>query len=209
MLDEQRDVLRALAQRRQSDREHAEPVVEILAQRFVGDRLLRIAIRRGDDPRVDLLFLARCPPAARRPSPSTRRKCGCSSTGISASSSRNSVPESARLKKPRWRRTAPVKLPFSCPNSSLPASSRDREPQFTATKWPVRPLARWIASATSSLPVPVSPSTSTGLSVRATFSICSYTACIDADSPINRPKCRRSRLAVAAPVHPRCRSEPT
>ena len=36
-----------------------------------------------------------------------------------------------------------------------------------------RPLARWIDSATSSLPVPVSPRIKTGLGVRPTFSICS------------------------------------
>jgi hypothetical protein len=57
MLDEQRDVLDALPQRRQSDWEHAEPEVEVLAQRFVGNRLARIAVRGGDQARVDALFL--------------------------------------------------------------------------------------------------------------------------------------------------------
>src|SRR6185369_16472826 len=39
------------------DWEHAEPEVEVLAQRFVGNRLARIAVRGGDQARVDALFL--------------------------------------------------------------------------------------------------------------------------------------------------------
>ena len=57
MLDEQRDVFDPLAQRRQSDRKDAEPKVEILAQRLVSNRFARIAIRGGDEARVDALFL--------------------------------------------------------------------------------------------------------------------------------------------------------
>jgi hypothetical protein len=42
-------------------------------------------------------------------------------------------------------------------------------PQSTATKGPaLRPLAAWIARATNSLPVPLSPTTSTVASVSAT-----------------------------------------
>ena len=58
---------------------------------------------------------------------------------------------------------APVKAPRSWPNSSLSASSRDSAPQLTGTSGPAgfRP---WSCSsrATSSLPVPLSPITSTG-----------------------------------------------
>ena len=57
MLDEQWDVLDTFPQRRQSDRKDAEPKIEILAQRFVGNRLARIAVRRGDEARIDALFL--------------------------------------------------------------------------------------------------------------------------------------------------------
>ena len=43
-------------------------------------------------------------------------------------------------------------------------------PQFTATKGPSRRrLIAWTVPATSSLPVPVSPMTSTGTSVGATL----------------------------------------
>src|SRR6185503_4368217 len=53
MVNEQRHVLNACAQRRQRDREHAEPVIQVFSQRFVGDCLLRIAIRRRNGTRVD------------------------------------------------------------------------------------------------------------------------------------------------------------
>src|SRR5262249_53864984 len=49
---ERQDVLAPLAQRRQSDREHIEAIVEILAELPVGDRLRQIAVGGGDDPRV-------------------------------------------------------------------------------------------------------------------------------------------------------------
>src|SRR4051794_7223535 len=63
---EERDVFETLAQRRDLDREDIQPVVEILAHLAVDDRLLRIAIRRGDDARfdVDLLVAADAPELA-------------------------------------------------------------------------------------------------------------------------------------------------
>ncbi len=51
---EQRDVLGALAQRRQRDREDVEAVVEVLAERLLADGLEQVAIGGGDDPDVDL-----------------------------------------------------------------------------------------------------------------------------------------------------------
>ena len=50
-----------------------------------------------------------------------------------------------------------MKAPFSWPNSSLSKSVGESAVQLTATQGPARPLASWIAWATSSLPVPVSP----------------------------------------------------
>ena len=54
VLHEQRDVLAALAQRRQLHRDHVQPVEEILAERAVGDHLREVAVGRGDDAHVDL-----------------------------------------------------------------------------------------------------------------------------------------------------------
>ena len=55
-----------------------------------------------------------------------------------------------------------MKAPFSRPNSSLSMSPAGSAAQltFTITCW-WRGLSRWMACATRSLPVPVSPSTST------------------------------------------------
>src|SRR5262245_21898434 len=53
MVDEEGDRVLALAQRRERDRHHVEPVVEVLAEAPVGDRLLEVAVRGRDDPGVD------------------------------------------------------------------------------------------------------------------------------------------------------------
>ncbi len=79
------------------------------------------------------------------------------------------MPPSASSKRPRRCWVAPVNAPFSWPKSSLSTSSRGSAAQFTFTSGRSRRgLRSWIARATSSLPVPVSPSTSTVLSVAAT-----------------------------------------
>jgi hypothetical protein len=63
-----------------------------------------------------------------------------------------------------------VKLPFSCPNSSLSISVGETAPQLIGTKACLaRLLMSWSVCATSSLPVPVSPSTKTAASVGADF----------------------------------------
>ena len=91
--------------------------------------------------------------------------------GSSPTSSRNTVPPSADSNSPTRRLSAPVKAPFSCPNSSLSMRADGSAAQSTRVKeFPARALASWMASASSPLPHPVSPSISTVASVRATFS---------------------------------------
>ena len=50
---EQRDVLGAVAERRERDREDAEAVVEVFAEGLVVDGLEQVAVGGGDDPDVD------------------------------------------------------------------------------------------------------------------------------------------------------------
>ena len=70
--------------------------------------------------------------------------------------------------------TAPVKAPFTCPNSSDSSRFSGIAPQFTATKGcSRRSLWSWMARATSSFPVPLSPHTSTLVLVLATRAISS------------------------------------
>src|SRR5687768_2028460 len=93
----------------------------------------------------------------------------CSGKGMSAISSRKSVPPCAAEKRPRRSATAPVKEPFLCPKSSDSSSPSGIAPQFTATKGaPERGLARWMARASSSLPVPDCPKMHTLASEAAT-----------------------------------------
>ena len=76
MIDEQRDVLAARAQRRRGDRDDVEAVEEVLAEAPGGDLGAQIAVGRGDDAHVGA---ARC--RRRRgsysPSCSTRRSFTC------------------------------------------------------------------------------------------------------------------------------------
>ena len=82
------------------------------------------------------------------------------------------------------RATAPVKAPRSCPNSSLSSSVSVIAAQLIATNgFDARALLSWMARATSSLPVPLSPVTSTVAAVGAHLAIAVKTRCIAGDSP--------------------------
>jgi len=94
------------------------------------------------------------------------------------------VPPSASSNMPFRRDVAPVKAPFSCPKSSDSRRLSGRAAQLTAMnerafrgEWP------WMARATSSLPVPLSP-------VRSTVEWTGAT------------RCRRSRTSRMARVRP-------
>ncbi len=72
------------------------------------------------------------------------------------------MPPSAISSLPFFCTIAPVNAPFSWPNSSLSSSVSASAAQLMATNGPAaRRLLRWIARATSSLPVPLSPRIST------------------------------------------------
>ena len=116
---------------------------------------------------------------------STRRSVGWSGSGISATSSSSSVPPRADRKRPGWSWTAPVKAPRTCPNSSLASSPSVNAPQLTATNGPGRPLRRWIWRATISLPVPVSPVTTTVRRCGATASMLCRMAAMEGLTPVS------------------------
>ena len=81
---------------------------------------------------------------------------------MSPISSRNSVPPCACSNLPRRCCVAPVKAPFSWPNSSLSMSSPGMAAQLSFTNGPsLRLECSWMARAISSLPVPRSPVMST------------------------------------------------
>ena len=91
-----------------------------------------------------------------------RSSLACVSIGISPISSSSSVPCCATSKHPARRSLAPVKRPFSWPNSSLSISVSGSAAQLIATNGPCRRgLSACSVRATSSLPVPLSPVIST------------------------------------------------
>ena len=77
-------------------------------------------------------------------------------------SSRKRVPPVASSNFPTLVAMAPVKAPFSWPKSSDSRSSAGMAAQLTATKgrW-FRLLCWWMARASTSFPVPLSPLSST------------------------------------------------
>ena len=97
------------------------------------------------------------------------------------------LPISSRKIDPLWACSnfpirvwwAPVKAPFTCPNSSLSNKVSGMAPQLILTIfWSFRWLLKWIALAMSSFPVPVSPVTRTVLFVTAIVSTSWNMSCI-------------------------------
>ena len=81
---------------------------------------------------------------------------------MSPISSRNAVPPPAASSFPSLRESAPVNAPFSWPKSVDSTSSSERATMFTYVNGPpARRLFRWMNSATTCFPAPLSPVRST------------------------------------------------
>ena len=120
-----------------------------------------------------------CGPPTGRTSPlsSARRSLGCSERGKSPTSSSSRVPPEACWKRPTLSVT-PVATPRSMPNSSASTSSFGKAEQLSGTKGPpARRERRWIRCASSSLPVPDSPTSMTGRSLTASRSTSCRSRC--------------------------------
>ena len=95
------------------------------------------------------------------------------------------VPPLARSKAPGRDAIAPVNEPFSWPNSSLSIRFGGIAPQSSTTIGPrLRPESSWMARATNSLPVPVSPWMITETSIGAIFLMSPKICRIFTDWPI-------------------------
>ncbi len=120
------------------------------------------------------------------PYSTTRSSFSCTRLDAVAISSRNKVPPSASSNRPARRSAAPVKAPRSCPNSSESSSSSDSAAQLTLMNGPSHRLERKCnRSPISSLPVPRSPMSRSGLSSGATRLACSSASSQAGASPIN------------------------
>ena len=129
----------------------------------------------------------------------TRSSLACSSSGSSPISSRNSVPPSASSIGPRRVRDAPVNAPRSWPNSSLSNTDGAIAAQSTCMNGCRARSTAWSARATTPLPVPLSPSTSTLASLLPTRSIVAASSRIGFESPISDPP-RRLDARAQEPV---------
>ena len=155
----------ALAQRRHVDRHHVEPVEQVLAKPPVRDHRLEILVRRGDHADVDLRGVSCRRPGGSRLLAATRSSLRLQRRRHLADLVEEQRAAVASLEQARSRAAvAPVNAPFAWPNSSLSSSVSGSAAQLTATNGPAARAARaaWIARATSSLPVPLSPRISTG-----------------------------------------------
>ena len=95
MMRELRDVFLAIAQRRNRDRKHRQPEIEVLAELARRHRLPQHAVRRRDDADVDRESSALPPSRSMRLVSIARSIFACSASGISPISSRKMVPRCA------------------------------------------------------------------------------------------------------------------
>ena len=124
---------RALAQRRQVQVDDVEAEEQVLAKAPGRDLGLEIAVGGREQADVDL-DRAAPPTRSISRSCSARSSLACSRGSISLISSSSSVPPFASSNLPMRRATAPVKAPFSWPNSSDSSRFSGIAAQFTETK---------------------------------------------------------------------------
>ena len=151
----------------QRERDHVQAVVQVLAElararsRSSRSRCVAEMTRTSIGDR-----LAWRPPAAPRAPAATRSSFTCSASGMSPISSRNSVPPVGRLEQALVVALAPVNAPLRVAEElALEQRLGDRAAVDRDERRVGAPLARWMARASSSLPVPLSPWMSTLASV--------------------------------------------
>ena len=177
----------ALAERRHMDWEDVESIEQVLAKCFVGDPLLEIPVRGRYDPDVHANGFRAAKPLIRRSSEHAQQLDldVCRQVTDLVEEDGRAIGE---LNRPICRASAPVKAPFSRPNSSLSRSVVGMAEQLTRTiscRHRALNSCKWVAS--NSLPVPVSPYNSTVELVAATWRSCSRTRPSAGLRPTMRP----------------------
>src|SRR5215472_9769745 len=138
--DQQRNILSPLPQRRQLERQDGEPVVQVLAEGVRPDERGEVLVGGGDDADVDLEGV-RPPHAFEFPFLDDPEQLGLKRRGGLGNLIQEEGPAMCFFKQPRLFASAPVKVPFRCPNSSLSSKVSGSAPQSTTTKgWSRRAL---------------------------------------------------------------------
>ena len=153
------DVSRALAQRRELERDDVEPVVEVLAERALRDALPCRSRLVAATMRTSTLSVSLPPTRSNVRSCRTRRSLTCVASGISPISSRKSVPPSACSKRPSRRATrAGERALLVAEELALEERLGERGAvEAHERRLRARAARAWSISAMSSLPVPLSP----------------------------------------------------
>ena len=176
------DVLDPLAQRRHEERNHVEPIEQVLAKVAPPDLLFQVLIRRRDHPHVHLHGLAR-PDRLETLFLQSPQHLGLRVEAHVADLIKEERAAVGLLKLADLVLSRAGERACTCPNSSLSMSSSGIAAQFTSTNGSsARRLRAWMACAISSLPTPPRQ-ISTRPSVGAISSSCCRTAFIGTLSP--------------------------
>ena len=179
-----RDVLAPIGQARNMDTDHVQAVEQVFAKLAGLHQRLQVLVGRGDDAHVHLDRHMTTHPVELAVGQDPQQ-AGLGVGGHVADLVENNVPPSACSKRPRRRLAAPVKAPFSWPNSSDSIKSFGIAAMFRAMKGDAaRGLWRCRAWATNSLPVPDSPLISTVMLEWLRRPIARNTSCIAGASPM-------------------------
>jgi hypothetical protein len=131
--DQERDVLAALAQRRQMDAEDVEPIVQVAPELLERDELPEILVGRRDDADVDVdgVLAADAQELALL---EHAQELGLRRDRHLADLVEEDGAAVRELEEPSTRVDRPVNAPFSCPNSSLSSSVSGSAATLTAMK---------------------------------------------------------------------------
>jgi len=161
MASEQRDVLAALAERRHADAEHVEPEEEVSAEPILRHHPLHVPIRGGDHAGVEAQEAARAD-GLELAALEHAQQLHLRARGEILDLVEEQRPAVGGLEEAAAVADGAGEGAANVPKSSLSKRLSGTSAQLTATNGPrARGPASWMARATSSLPVPVSPSIST------------------------------------------------
>ena len=156
MPHKRRDVRFPIPQRRDDNGQYCQTEPQVLAERPFPYLLHEVGLRRRDHPDIHrnrpVIAYAGYIPALQHAQQVHLRLLGHLPDFVE-----KQRPAVGLLEVPLLVVCAPVNAPFSCPNSSLLKRLGVIAPQFTLRNGPLRRSDRsWMASATDSLPEPVS-----------------------------------------------------
>jgi hypothetical protein len=165
---ERGNVRRPLAQRDQAHREHVEAVVQVRAEPPCFDLERQVAVGRGDDPHVDLTGRSRRPRTLALLQ--RAQQLGLQRERHLADLVEQQRAAVGRAKKPSLARRAGERALLVAEQLALEQRLGDRRAVDRDERLVACRLRSWMKRLSTSLPVPVGPLTSTGMSFRASRS---------------------------------------